>query len=53
MMGSAGLKKASQVAILNANYMAKRCSGHYEVLFVKYAIEWWWFLFFAVFVVFS
>lgn len=35
MMGSAGLKRASQVAILNANYMAKRCSGHYEVLFVK------------------
>jgi glycine dehydrogenase len=35
MMGSNGLKKASQVAILNANYMAKKISAHFEVLFVK------------------
>ncbi len=33
MMGAAGLKKATQVAILNANYMAKRLEGHYDVLF--------------------
>uniref|UniRef100_A0A7S3HWW2 glycine dehydrogenase (aminomethyl-transferring) n=1 Tax=Favella ehrenbergii TaxID=182087 RepID=A0A7S3HWW2_9SPIT len=33
MMGAAGLKKATQVAILNANYMAARLSGHYKVLF--------------------
>jgi glycine dehydrogenase len=33
LMGSAGLKKATQVAILNANYMAKRLSEHYPVLY--------------------
>lgn len=33
MMGAEGLKKASQVAILNANYMAKRLSEGYSVLF--------------------
>jgi glycine dehydrogenase len=33
MMGSAGLTRASEVAILNANYMAKRLSSHYRVLF--------------------
>jgi glycine dehydrogenase len=33
LMGDAGLKKATQVAILNANYMAKRLQGHYEILF--------------------
>ena len=33
MMGGAGLKKASQVAILNANYLAKRLDGHYKVLY--------------------
>lgn len=33
MMGAAGLKKATQIAILNANYMAARLSGHYKVLF--------------------
>jgi len=33
MMGEAGLKKASQVAILNANYMARRLQGHYDVVF--------------------
>ncbi len=32
MMGAAGLKKATQVAILNANYMAKRLSEHYDIL---------------------
>ena len=33
MMGEAGLKKATQVAILNANYMAKRLGEHYPVLY--------------------
>ncbi len=33
LMGSQGLKKATQVAILNANYMAKRLEPHYKVLF--------------------
>eukprot|EP00697_Spironema_sp_BW2_P015366 gnl/Spiro4/6181_TR3175_c0_g1_i1.p1 gnl/Spiro4/6181_TR3175_c0_g1~~gnl/Spiro4/6181_TR3175_c0_g1_i1.p1 ORF type:complete len:1015 (+),score=256.03 gnl/Spiro4/6181_TR3175_c0_g1_i1:48-3092(+) len=33
MMGANGLKKASQMAILNANYMAKRLEGHYTTLF--------------------
>ncbi|KAJ7550224.1 hypothetical protein O6H91_07G089100 [Diphasiastrum complanatum] len=33
MMGSKGLTAASKLAILNANYMAKRLEGHYRVLF--------------------
>ncbi|HVF20255.1 MAG TPA: aminomethyl-transferring glycine dehydrogenase [Mycobacteriales bacterium] len=33
MMGGDGLKAATQVAILNANYVAKRLSGHYPVLY--------------------
>jgi glycine dehydrogenase len=33
MMGSAGLTRATAVAMLNANYMAKRLSPHYKVLF--------------------
>jgi glycine dehydrogenase len=33
LMGSEGLTKATQVAILNANYMAKRLSKYYSVLF--------------------
>ncbi len=33
MMGRSGLKKATQVAILNANYIAKRLEGAYEVLY--------------------
>jgi glycine dehydrogenase len=33
LMGPQGLKRASEVAILNANYMAKRLEGHYEILF--------------------
>jgi glycine dehydrogenase len=33
MMGGAGLKKATQVAILNANYIAKRLGAHYPVLY--------------------
>jgi glycine dehydrogenase len=33
MMGDAGLKAASEVAILNANYIAKRLASHYPVLY--------------------
>jgi glycine dehydrogenase len=33
MMGSEGLKKATQVAILNANYVAEKLSAHYPVLY--------------------
>ena len=33
MMGGVGLKKATQVAILNANYVAKRLEGAFEVLY--------------------
>ena len=33
MMGRSGLKKATQVAILNANYIAKRLEGAYDVLY--------------------
>jgi glycine dehydrogenase len=33
MMGRDGLKQATEVAILNANYMAKRLSEHYPTLY--------------------
>tara|TARA_R110000782_G_scaffold57258_34_gene119889 strand:- start:4249 stop:7176 length:2928 start_codon:yes stop_codon:yes gene_type:complete len=33
MMGPMGLKKATEVAILNANYMADRLKDHFPVLF--------------------
>jgi glycine dehydrogenase len=32
-MGPAGLKRATELAILNANYMAKRLAGHYGILY--------------------
>ncbi|MEM9065348.1 MAG: aminomethyl-transferring glycine dehydrogenase [Planctomycetota bacterium] len=32
-MGSEGLKKATEVAILNANYMAKRLESHYDIVY--------------------
>jgi glycine dehydrogenase len=35
LMGSAGLKRATEIAILNANYMAARLKGHYDVLFTN------------------
>ena len=31
MMGGKGLKKATQIAILNANYMMKRLEKHYQI----------------------
>ena len=33
MMGGEGLKTATQTAILNANYMAKRLSEHYPIVY--------------------
>jgi glycine dehydrogenase len=33
MMGAAGLQRATEVAILNANYIAKRLEGHYSILY--------------------
>ena len=36
MMGSEGLTRATQLAILNANYMAKRLEGHYDVVYANH-----------------
>ena len=33
MMGASGLKKATEVALLNANYIAKRLESHYPILY--------------------
>ncbi len=33
MMGAAGLRKATQVALLNANYIAQRLAPHYPTLY--------------------
>jgi glycine dehydrogenase len=33
LMGAEGLRKATQVAILSANYMAKRLESHFPILF--------------------
>jgi glycine dehydrogenase len=33
MMGAEGLKEATEVAILNANYMARRLAGYFPVLY--------------------
>ena len=33
MMGGEGLKKATEVAMLNANYVANKLSGHYPILY--------------------
>ncbi len=33
LMGAAGLTKATEVAILNANYIAKRLENHYSILY--------------------
>jgi glycine dehydrogenase len=33
LMGSEGLRKATQVALLNANYVAKRLAPHYKTLY--------------------
>ncbi len=33
LMGAAGLRKATQVALLNANYIARRLAPHYKTLY--------------------
>jgi glycine dehydrogenase len=33
LLGREGLRSATEIALLNANYMAKRLEGHYDVLF--------------------
>ena len=33
MMGSAGLRKSTQVAILSANYIAQKLSSHFKILY--------------------
>lgn len=33
LMGAEGLKKATQLAILNANYMANKLKGHYSIVY--------------------
>jgi glycine dehydrogenase len=33
LMGAEGLTRATQIAVLNANYMARRLSDHYDVLY--------------------
>jgi glycine dehydrogenase len=35
MMGAVGMRRATEVAILNANYMAKRLEGHYDVVYTN------------------
>ena len=35
MMGQAGLRQATQHAILNANYMARRLNDHYQIMFTN------------------
>jgi glycine dehydrogenase len=33
MLGNEGLRQSSEIAILNANYMAQRLRGHYDILY--------------------
>jgi glycine dehydrogenase len=33
LMGAAGLRRATEVAILSANYVARRLAGHYPILY--------------------
>ncbi len=33
MMGTSGLEQASRIAILNANYLARRLQGHFPILY--------------------
>lgn len=35
MMGLKGLQRATEVAILNANYMAKQLSNYYHILYAN------------------
>lgn len=34
LLGASGVRRATEVALLNANYMARRLEEHYDVLFV-------------------
>ena len=34
-MGTTNLRNATQIAILNANYIAKRLHGHYEIMYTN------------------
>lgn len=36
MLGTTGLKKATQYAILNANYMRARLAGHFDILYTNH-----------------
>jgi glycine dehydrogenase len=36
MMGAVGMRRATELAILNANYMAKRLEGHYSVVYANH-----------------
>ncbi len=36
MMGAEGIRRSTEVAILNANYMAKRLEGHYPVVYTNH-----------------
>ena len=33
LLGKTGLRRSSEMAILNANYMARRLDGHYDILY--------------------
>ena len=33
MMGAEGLKKSSQVAVLNANYMVQKLKDHFQIAY--------------------
>ncbi|MSR45030.1 MAG: glycine dehydrogenase (aminomethyl-transferring) [Phycisphaerales bacterium] len=35
MMGAKGLRRATEIAILNANYMAARLKGHYDIVYTN------------------
>ena len=35
LMGTTNLRNATQIAILNANYIAKRLHGHYEIMYTN------------------
>ncbi len=35
LMGAEGLRRSTEIAILNANYMAKRLEGHYPILYAN------------------
>ena len=35
LMGAKGLREATEMAILNANYMAKRLADYYKILFTN------------------